>query len=337
MQTTAPAAAPVSLALDARGWGLLLTLSLLWGGAFFFAGAAVREVPPLTTALARVSLAAAMLWLWLAAVGRRPPIHAAALKAYAGMGLLNNAVPFALFFWAQTVIPSGLAAILNATTPLFAMAVAHLALRDERLSAPKLLGAGLGLLGVAVLLGPKLAEGRTVAALGVAACLAAALAYGLASVFGRRFRDLGIAPAQAACGQLLGASLWLIPAALLAERPWNGAAPSLQAIGAIVMLAGLSTAIAYLIYFRLIAERGAVNAALVTLLIPPSAIALGALFLNERLAPAQFGGFALIALGLLAIDGRLIRAARGALNRGAGSQRGPARPRARSPHGRRGP
>lgn len=324
-----PAAKP--LALDARGWGLLLTLSLLWGGAFFFAGAAVREVSPLTVALARVALAAAMLWLWLAATGRAPRLDRRALIAYAGMGLLNNAVPFSLFFWAQTVIPGGLAAIVNATTPLFAMVVAHLALADERMQPAKLLGAGLGLGGVATLLAPKLADGQEAAALGVLACLAAALAYGLAGVFGRRFRDLGIAPAQAACGQLTAAALWLAPAVLLWERPWLGPAPSLEAVGAIAMLAGLSTALAYLIYFRLIAEAGAVNAALVTLLIPPSAIALGALFLDERLTAAQVGGFGLIALGLLAIDGRLW----GPIRRAWARPRGPGRRPVRSPHGRR--
>lgn len=331
MASTAPPALTTPLALDARGWGLLLALSLLWGGAFFFAGAAVREVPPLTVALARVALAAAMLWLWLAASGRAPRLDRPALIAYAGMGLLNNAVPFSLFFWAQTVIPSGLAAIVNATTPLFAMLVAHLVLADERMRPAKLLGAGLGLGGVATLLAPKLADGQEAAALGVVACLAAALAYGLASVFGRRFRDLGIAPAQAACGQLTAAALWLAPAVLLWERPWLEPAPSLEALGAILMLAGVSTALAYLIYFRLIAEAGAVNAALVTLLIPPSAIALGALFLDERLSAAQVGGFGLIALGLLAIDGRLWRAIRRALE----SRRGPAHPPARSRRGRR--
>eukprot|EP00752_Nemacystus_decipiens_P013118 g11607.t1 len=317
--------------LTLAAWGLLVALSILWGGAFFFAAVAVREVPPLTVALGRVGLAALALGAGLALVGRRLPLQPGVLRAFLVMGLVNNAIPFSLFFWAQTTIPSGLASILNATTPIFAMLVAHLALQDERMAPAKAAGAGLGAGGVALLLGPDLADGVDVGALGVLACLAAALSYGVAGAYGRRFARLGVPPATAAWGQLSASTLLLVPVVLLVDRPWTLPPPSTEALGAILLLALLSTALAYILYFKLLAAAGSVNALLVTLLIPVSAVLLGTLVLGERLALHHGAGFALIAAGLLAIDGRATALIR------AGSPRAPARRRAHSPDGRRGP
>jgi drug/metabolite transporter (DMT)-like permease len=293
--------------MNLRDWALLGFLSVLWGGSFFFVAIAVKEVPPLTVVLARVGIGAVALYGFLRLVGERLPADRTALKAFFGMGFLNNLIPFSLFFWAQTSITGGLASILNATTPIFSILVAHFLLADERMTLGKLAGVLLGLLGVVVLIGADALSGLSAATLGMVACLGAALSYGFASVYGRRFRALGISSRAGACGQLIASTLMIAPVAVIVDRPWTLAAPSTAAVLAILGLAIASTALAYVIYFRLIGTTGAVNAALVTFLIPVSAILLGATILGERLAGQHYAGMALIALGLLAVDGRLFR------------------------------
>lgn len=291
-------------------WGLLGLLSVLWGGAFFFAAVAVHEVPPLTVVLARVAIAATALAVFLfttkrfvlpAAVPRRD-----LLLAFLGMGLLNNVIPFSLLFWAQTEIASGLASILNATTPIFSALIAHLTLQDERLSLGKLTGVVLGAGGVAILAGFEDAALGEGAFLAMAACLCAALSYGVASVFGRRFRRYGVASPVVACGQLSASTIILLPVVLLIDTPWSLAIPSVHALAAIVGLALLSTALAYILFFRVLASAGAVAISLVTVLIPVTAVLLGTVFLHEPLLARHGLGMAVIALGLVLIDGRLI-------------------------------
>jgi drug/metabolite transporter (DMT)-like permease len=220
------------------------------------------------------------------------------------MGLLNNLVPFSLLFWAQTTITSGLASILNATTPIFSMLVAHVALRDEKLRANKVLGVLLGFVGVAVLIGGGVAMAEDRAVLGMIACLGAALSYGLASVYGRRFKAMGLGSGTGAFGQLAATTVMMLPVVALVDQPWDLAMPGTAVVLSLVALAVLSTAGAYLIYFHVLATAGAVNVALVTLLIPVSAIALGTVVLNEQLDARQILGMALIAAGLGAVDGR---------------------------------
>ncbi|RWR16006.1 DMT family transporter [Sinirhodobacter populi] len=288
-------------------WALLFLLSLLWGGAFFFAAVAVRELPPLTVVLARTGLAALALVFVLRIMGEAWPFRGKAIPAFLIMGVLNNLLPFSLPFWAQTMIPSGLASILNATTPIFAIIIAHFCLADERMAPNKALGIAFGFFGVVVLLGGNLLDGSGFALTGMLACLGAALSYGLAGTYGRRFRSMGLSPAQVALGQLVATTIMMVPLASLIDQPWTLAIPSAAAIESVVALAVVSTALAYVIFFRLLASAGAVNTALVTLLIPVSAILLGALFLGEALAARHYAGLALIGAGLLAIDGRLIR------------------------------
>jgi len=290
-----------------RDWALLGLLSLLWGASFLFISVAVKEVPTFTVVLARVGIGAAALYAYLSLAGDRLPLSRTALKAFFGMGLLNNLIPFSLFFWAQTSISGGLASILNATTPIFSILVAHFLLADERMTLGKLAGVLLGLSGVVVLIGADALSGLSVATLGMVACLAAALSYGFASVYGRRFRALGISSRAGACGQLIASTCMIAPVAAIVDRPWTLALPSLAAMLSILGLAIASTALAYVIFFRLLATAGAVNAALVTFLIPVSAILLDAVVLGERLAGQHYAGMALIACGLLAVDGRMFR------------------------------
>jgi drug/metabolite transporter (DMT)-like permease len=291
-----------------RIWIWLLSLAALWGGSFFFAKIALGELPPLTVVFGRVGLAALALNLVLATTGRSLFRADMPWSVFLTMGLLNNLMPFALIFWAQTHIASGLASILNATTPLFTVLVAHVATNDERMTKSKTLAVLVGFAGVAVLVGPGVdAIGRS-NVWSELACLGAALSYAFAGVYGRRFKELGIAPTTAAAGQLTASAMLILPVMMMVDRPWSFAfMPSAAACAALVALGLLSTAVAYVLYFRILAAAGATNLLLVTFLIPVTAILLGSAFLGERLEPRHFAGMALIGAGLAVIDGRVAR------------------------------
>jgi drug/metabolite transporter (DMT)-like permease len=293
--------------MNAAEWGLLILLSLLWGGSFFFTGIAVAALPPLTIVALRVGLAALILNLALRPMGLSLPADRRVWAAFVGMGILNNVVPFSLIVFGQTRIGSGLAAILNATTPLFAVAVAHLATPDERLTPARLAGVAGGLLGVVAMVGPAALHGLGGELAAQLACLAAALSYAVAGLYGRRFQALGVAPPATAAGMLTASAVLIAPLALLVDRPWTLPWPGPAAVAALLGLAALSTALAYLLYFRLLASAGATNLLLVTFLIPVSAVALGVLVLGETIAARQILGMALIGAGLAAIDGRALR------------------------------
>jgi drug/metabolite transporter (DMT)-like permease len=291
--------------MSAADWLLLIGLSLLWGGSFFFAKVAVLELPPVTVALGRVAIAAAILLTLARATGVALPATLAAWRPYALMGLLNNVLPFTLLFWGQTHIPSGLAAILNATTPLFTVLVAHVATADEKLNTARLAGLAAGLAGVVVMIGPDVLRDLGANVLAQLACLLAAISYAFAGVYGRRFR--GEPALRVAAGQLTASSIILALPVALIDQPWTLPLPSGKAIAALVALAALSTALGYLIFFRILSRAGATNVSLVTFLIPVSAILLGTLVLGEQLAARHFAGMAAIALGLAAIDGRVVK------------------------------
>lgn len=289
--------------MNGGDWALLATLSVLWGGSFFFVEVAVERVPPATVVTGRVGLAAVALWAWVAA--RRLPIprDGRTWVAFAVMGALNNVVPFGLIAWGQTVIDSGLASILNATTPLFTVVIAHLATADERMTANRLAGVVVGLAGVVVLVGPAALVGLGGQALGQAAVLAAAVSYACAGVYGRRLS--GLSPAVAAAGMLSASTVMAIPVAVVLDRPWT-LAYDLLTVSSVAALALASTAVAYLIYFLLLARAGATNLLLVTFLIPVTALVLGILVLGERPGLSAFAGMALIFAGLAAVDGRVL-------------------------------
>src|SRR5215218_2172737 len=288
-----------------RVWLWLLSLSVLWGGSFFFAKVAVGELGPFTVVFARVSLAALALALVV------PLRQDAPWRTYFAMGFLNNALPFSLIFWGQTEIAVGLASIINATTPLFTLVVAHVLTPDEKIDRTKIAALLIGVMGVVVLIGPDaLIGGSTLWA--QMACLGAALSYAFAGVYGRRFRRMGIAPAEAAAGQVTASAVLILPIMLVVEQPWTlSAPPSLTVWLALAGLALLSTALAYVLYFRILAAAGATNLLLVTLLIPVPATLLGAAVLGEQLEPRHFAGMALIGLGLVLIDGRIRKRAAG--------------------------
>lgn len=297
--------------MGAGEWTLLLILSMLWGGSFFFIEIAVSELQPLIVVALRVGLAAVALNLVVLAMGKRMPRDAGVWLAFMGMGFINNLVPFTLIVWGQTHIASGLASILNATTPLFTVIVAHLFTTDEGLTVRRLAGVVVGITGVAVMVGLDALSGVGANVFAQLAILGASIAYACGGVFGRRFSRQGVAPLLTATGQVSASTVMLVPVALVVEQPWTLPMPGVGVWGAVLGLALLSTALAYILYFRILATAGATNLLLVTLLIPVSAVVLGTTILGETLAPAHLLGMGLIALGLAAIDGRLLDRLRG--------------------------
>jgi drug/metabolite transporter (DMT)-like permease len=253
-----------------------------------------------------LTIAAAAMWLFLKVRGESLGLPRQVWGSIVLLALLNNAVPFTLFGWGQTHIASGLASILNATTPIWGVIVAHVMTQDERMTPRKIAGVLLGFGGVATMIGPSLLANIGTDAVAQLACVTASLSYALAAVWARRFKRMGLKPMAVTTGQLTAGALMMLPLAMIVDRPWTHALPPLSAWGAIVALALMCTAFGYVLYFRLIDSAGATNALLVTLLVPPVAIFLGATFLGETLAPQDFIGLGLIALGLAAIDGRLL-------------------------------
>lgn len=290
--------------IDLTSGLLLLALATVWGGSFFFAEIALREVPPLTISLHRVIWAALALFfvvMWM----RIPfPRSIRAWLCYLVMGALNNAIPFSLIFWGQVTIDSGLASILNGTTAVFGALVAGLLLADERLTARKVIGALFGLFGVAVIMGIDALTNFDLQNLAQLAVMGAALSYSFAGVWGKKFLA-GYPPIMNAFGMLAGATVLMIPVVAFTEGP-PALNLSIEVWAALIALALLSTALAYLLYFKILVRAGSANLMLVTLLIPPVAIALSTTFLGETLAFESLLGFAIIAVGLAITDGRLL-------------------------------
>jgi len=294
--------------MGATEWALLLFLSMLWGGSFFFNKIAVHELPPFTVVLCRVGGGAAILAVVALASGLVFPKTIRGWWPYLVMGLLNNVLPFSLIVWGQKEIGAGLASVLNAGVPLAGAIVAHFFTSDEKLTGNRLLGVLVGIAGVVVLVGPSGLDLNLGPLLGALAVLAATVSYGSAGVWGKRFR--GVPALTSACCQLFSSTLVMAPLVAMVDQPWTHAAPSLQAISALAGLAAISTALAYVIFFTILRRAGAANVMLVTLLVPLTATALGILFLNESLRPTDLAGAALVALALLIIDGRPFAALR---------------------------
>ncbi len=293
---------PAAQTMGAAEWLMLIILSVLWGGAFFGVEIMLEALPPLTIVLLRAGLATLTLYAVLI-VGRIAlPITARLWGAFFVMALLNNVFPFCLIVWGQTEITGGLAAILIATTPLFTVLLVQFFAADERLTIARIAGVSLGLVGVAVMIGPAALRGLGDDVLAQLAVLAAAFSYACAGIYGRRFRRLpALIPAV---GQLTAGTAIMLPVALVIDRPWTLPMPGLEVWAAVVGVAIFSTAIAYNLYFRLLSTAGATNVLLVTFLAPISALLLGALIISETLEPRNLAGMLLIFAGLAAIDGR---------------------------------
>lgn len=287
-----------------KEWFLLIILSILWGGAFFFNKVALLELQPLTIVLGRTGFAAIALLIIVYASGLKMPKELSTWGAFAVMGLLNNLLPFSLIVWGQQYIDSGLASIFNATTPLFTVALAHFLTNDERLTMNRIFGILVGLLGVIVLIGVDALKNFGLQSLAQMAVLGASCSYAFAAIYGRRFK--GMSPIIPSAGMLTCTAIFALPMVSVLEQPWH-LSPNLITWGALLGLALLSSAVAYLIYFHILAVAGATNILLVTFLIPVSALLLGVLIFGEKLSYTLFGEMALIFVGLIAVDGRLLK------------------------------
>lgn len=295
----------INQTMSTKDWSMLLLLSCLWGGSFFFIGVAVTELPPLTIVTLRVGLAAIILWIFFLVSGQEIPKSLKLWRTFFVLGLLGNAIPFSLIVWGQTHITSGLASIINATTPLFTILIAGTLLSDERITGGKLIGVALGILGVGVLIiGPSRMIEITSDTTAQLAVVGAAISYGFATVYGRRFKAMGISPLTTVIGQVTTATVILLPLALIVERPDQLSNPSIQVWLAVFSLAAFSTVLAYILFFRILSSAGATNVVLVTFLVPITASLLGWLVLDEQLYIEHFIGMAFIGLGLASIDGR---------------------------------
>jgi drug/metabolite transporter (DMT)-like permease len=289
--------------MDGQDWGLLILLSVLWGGAYFFAGVAVKELPPLTVVLVRVFLAAVALLPLFWYLGHSLPKSFSGWLPFFGMGLLNNVLPFGFIFAGQTQITVGLSSIINAMTPLFTVVVMA-AFREERLTAYRIIGVLLGVVGVAVLRGFD-GDLNFKQTLGIGLCLAGTLSYGFAALWGRRFLA-SVPPVKSATCQLMCSTLIIAVVVCLIDRPWTLSVPSQGTIWSLVALAVFGTALAYIIFFKILVRSGASNVMLVTLLIPVTALILGNVFLDEQIQSKEIIGALIIGAGLLFIDGRVI-------------------------------
>ena len=289
--------------IDRQTWLLLILLSVLWGASFFFAGVALRELPPTTVAFVRVVLAAALLFPFFKFRGGILPSSLAGWMPFFIMGLFNNIIPFSLIFAGQLRITSGLASVLNATTPLFTVLVLA-GFGDERLIARRIAGVLIGLVGVIVLRGPGIVQSES-QTIGVLLCLGGALSYAFSGLWGRR-NLIGVAPLTSSASQLITSSVAMAIIAALVDRPWQLPMPGAATWAALIGLAALSTSLAYIVFFTILARSGATNVMLVTLLIPVTAILLGVLVLGEPLTAREVAGAFIIASALLVIDGRVL-------------------------------
>ena len=307
----------IKLSMGPVEWAMLVGLSMLWGASFFFVEIVVSVLPPLTVVWLRVAMAALTLNLLLVITGQAIPKGREIWKAFFTIGFINNLIPFSLIAWGQTQINGGAASILNAATPAMAVLVAHFLTNDEKLTPGRMGGVMLGFLGVGLMIGFDAFRGAGANVLAQLAVVGASLSYGFAGVFGRRFRRMEISPLQTAAGQLSASSVLLLPLMLLVDQPWSISNPVPEVWFAMCGLAVLSTALAYILYFRILGTSGATNVLLVTFLVPVSAIWMGWMFLGELLVARQFMAMALIAGGILVLDGRFPRFLRVVVLRGA--------------------
>ena len=289
-------------------WAMLVLLSILWGGSFFFVDIALRGFQPFALVFLRVTIAALILLVVVYIRGQRIPTSLKTWGAYVVMGTLNNTIPFCLIVWGQTRIDSGVASILNATTPIFTVLLAHFLTSDEHLTVRKIMGVLIGFFGVYLMMSPELKNGFSWRGLGQIAILGAAISYSFAGIFGKRFKNES--PMVTSTGMLICSTIMMAPLAIFSGS-LGASVLSMQAIAAVIGIAAISTSMAYLLYFRILASAGATNVLLVTFLIPVSALLLGIGVLGEVVRVLEYVGMGCIFMGLIVIDGRALKWIRG--------------------------
>lgn len=289
-----------------RDWSLIAALAVLWGSAFILIEIGLRYVPPNTLVFARMALAVPPLLLLMQLRGVKLPTDAKSWTMLSVLGTLNVVLPYILFYWGMTQISTGLASILNATTPLWGVVTAHFLTPDEKATPARIIGVLFGVAGIAVMIGVDALSGMTSGLLAQIACLTATLCYAFGSIYGRKFGASGMAPLSIATGQVLTSAIIMLPIALISDTPWTLPLPGASFWLATGAIAVFSTSLAYYLYFQLLESAGASNSLLVTFLIPIVAVLLGAAFLGERFSVNQVAGVVLIAVGLVLLDGRAL-------------------------------
>ncbi len=279
----------------------LVVLALLWGPAFLFVDVAVQDIPPITLVWARVSLAAVILYFVLKFQGQSLPRTGTTWKHGAVAGLLHNTAPYVLLSWGQQYIDSAVAAILIGTTPLFTMVLAHLFTTDDHFTFSKIAGIALGFVGLAILLGPALGSGIQLTTLGLLAAVLAAASYAGAIVYSKQTLH-GLPPLVGPMIQLTTASVFLLPLSLFVEQPYLLPLPSWPALSSLLLLAGLSTALAFVIYYRTMEISNPTVLSMVTYLVPVVAAILGVAVLSEQLTWNAYLGFTLVMMGLMVVN-----------------------------------
>ena len=292
------AAAPRSGAGRFTDLALLLLLATLWGGSYSFIKVGVETIPPVTLIAARTLLAGAILLVLIRWRGLRLPRDPATWRLFLVQACLNSVVPFTLIAWAERSVEAGLATILSSTSPIFVVLLGLLAGTGERVSLLKLAGIASGLAGTLLIVGTEAMAGFGADLAAQLALVAASLCYGGAALFGRHFK--GLDPIMPAAGSLLCGAALLIPLSLAVDRPWT-LAPSGASIQALLALSVVSTALAFVIYFRLIARLGSVATTSVAYLRVPTGVLIGMVVLGESLAPTAWAGLVLIVGGVLAM------------------------------------
>ena len=281
---------------------MLVLLAGLWGPSFLFIKVAVETIPPITLVLGRVSMAAVLLWIYLRLQGGQLPRDRRIWRHLAVIALIHNAIPFVLFSWSEQYIDSAIASILNGTTPLFTIVLAHFFTTDDHLTPAKLTGAMIGFGGLILLILPSFTDGIQLTTLGVLGVTIAAFLYGVSIVYSRKYLNK-LPPLVAPTGQMLMATLYLLPVSLLVERPYLMFTPSTQSLAALVALAVLGTAVAFVVYYRLLAVADASTVSMTTYLIPVFGVILGVLVLKEQLTWHSYAGCAFILLGVMVVNG----------------------------------
>jgi drug/metabolite transporter (DMT)-like permease len=305
--------------MNLKEWGYLLLLSVLFGGSFFFVGVAVEEVPTFSIVVIRVGIAAVVLHAVNILFGSRIGWNRELWISFFVMAVLNNVIPFSLIVWGQENVASGIASVLNASAPLFGVVVTQFLTQDEKMTAVRVIGVITGFAGVTVMIGFEAFKSLGIELLAPLAIVFATLSYAFASVYGRNFRKHGVPPLQSAVGQVTASTVVLIPLALAIDQPWIWSMPGFNTWLALFGLGALSTALAFVVYFRILATAGANNLLLVTFLIPVTAILLGIVVLEEELLFRHAPGMLLIALGLAILDGRPLRRVRRLVSSGESS------------------
>ncbi len=281
---------------------LLVLLASLWGPSFLFIKVAVEEIPPMTMVLGRVATGAIVLLFFLRLQGSKLPKWGPIWKHIAIVGLLHNAIPFVLFSWGEQYIDSALAAILNGTVPFFTILLAHFFAENDRITSMKIVGLLVGFAGMVLLTLPSFGDGVQGTTWGVLAITAASFLYGIAIVYTRN-NLRGLQPLAAPTGQMIMATLYMLPLSLLVDRPFSLPLPSFESLGSMLALGVLGTAAAFTVYYKLLERADASYVSMTTYMIPVFGVILGAIVLNEAITWERVVGCGLILLGVMVVNG----------------------------------